>query len=908
VTGDQIARPRLIEILNRGLSGPLSLVSAAAGFGKTTLVSSWIEGLIAGRGGVTPPLPATWLSLDQNDSDLVLFLRYFVAAIRTVSPESCAGTFALLEAPQSTSQIPLVVALSNDIERLPARLVLVLDDYHAIRGEAVHDFLSELIRHWPQRLHLVLISRSSPPLPLVRLRARGLITEIRGRDLRFTSEETAAYVGRALVAPLDEQAVATLQTRTEGWIAGLRLAILSWRGTENADRVLPDLTGSGSGITDYLADEVLAHQPPAIRSFLLKTAILNHFCAELCGAVVGSEVSGFDMRACMDWLERADLFFIPLDNRRRWYRYHHLWRDLLEQRLLAESGAVQMSILHRRAAVWFADQGFVDEALQHALAAGDLDLATGLMEQNLCDVLNREDRPTLDRWLRLVPEDFIQRRPWLLMVRALACQFSWQLPAVWKLLGQIEVLLDEGGAAAPHDGEVHDLPALRGLIALLRGQEAFSNSQAARAIAYCEEALALLPERWKYGRGGALIYWGTSMRASGHGDTAQRTLIDAYESLHEKRDAYALRLLLTVCLNSFETGHLERVSQTAQAMLEQASPSRLMILQGWAHYFLGAVHYCWNELDAAAQHFAEVVDNRHVAHTQAARNGIIGLARVHLARGDIAEARRNLELLSELDLERMGQERDDARSLRGQLAYLQGDAEKAFRWADAYVTPAPDRLLTWLEDPHLTKARILLARGMEVDVQSALDLLDVLYEMAQRTFSVRFQIEILALRALALARQGNADAASAALRQAIELAQPGGFIRSFVDLGPAMQTMLLHLAERGFAAEAVRRILAAFPVSEKKTETGDTESGSRVANARLNEQRVEPLIEPITNREREVLALLRERLSNKEIARALSLSPMTVKRHTANLYGKLGVNKRADAVVKAEALRILPPR
>lgn len=354
----------------------------------------------------------------------------------------------------------------------------------------------------------------------------------------------------------------------------------------------------------------------------------------------------------MDWLERADLFFIPLDNRRQWYRYHHLWRDLLEQRLLAESGAVQMSALHRRTAIWFADQGFVDEALQHALAADDLDLAAGLMEQNLCDVLNREDRPTLDRWLRLLPEDFIQRRPWLLMIRALACQFSWQLPAVWKLLGQIEGLLDEGGEAALHEGEVYDLPALRGLIALLRGQEAFSNSQAARAIAYCEEALALLPERWKYGRGGALIYWGMRMRASGHGDTAQRTLVDEYESLHEKRDAYALRLLLTVCLNSFETGHLEQVRQMAQVMLEQAPPGRLMILQGWAHYFLGVAHYCWNEL------------------------------------------------------ERAGQERDDVRSLRGQLEYLQGDAEKALRWADSYSTPAPDRLQTWLQDPHWAKARI----------------------------------------------------------------------------------------------------------------------------------------------------------------------------------------------------------
>ena len=484
------------SMLNRGLAGPLSLVCAAAGFGKTTLVSSWVEHLTADRGGVMP-LQSAWLSLDENDSDLVLFLRYFVAAIRTVFPESCAGTYALLEAPQPTSQMPLVVALSNDIERLPARLVLVLDDYHTIHGEAVHDFLSELIRHWPQRLHLVLISRSSPPLPLVSLRARGLITEIRGRDLRFTPEETAAYVGRALPEPLEEQTVAMLQVRTEGWIAGLRLAILSWRGTEEADRVLPDLTGSGSGITDYLADEVLAHQPPAIRSFLLKTSILNHFCAELCEAVVGSEVSGFDMRACMDWLERADLFFIPLDNRRQWYRYHHLWRDLLEQRLLAESGAVQIAALHRRAAIWTADQGFVDEALQHALAAGDLDLAAGLMEQHLRDALNRADRSTLERWERLLPEDFVARRPWLLVMKAFAAAIAWQADRVGALCRQAEALIgDKGEANLPAD----NLKLLRGNIAMLRGLDAYACNQHVRAIAYERDALAILPREWAYAR------------------------------------------------------------------------------------------------------------------------------------------------------------------------------------------------------------------------------------------------------------------------------------------------------------------------------------------------------------------------------------------------------------------------
>ncbi len=391
----------------------------------------------------------------------------------------------------------------------------MLDDYHAIRGEAVHDFLSELLRHWPQRLHLVLISRSNPPLPLANLRAKGQVTEIRTRDLRFTPEESAAFLGKALPAPLSQSAVALLDQRLEGWIAGLRLVTLSLRAGADAETELAGLSGTHVEIADYLVDEVMSCQTPAILRFLLVTSILDRFCAALCecvlGVVAGSDDPPCDVPACIQWLERNNLFVIPLDNDRQWYRYHHLFQELLQRRLLAEVGPEQVTELHRRAAAWFAGQGLIDEALHHALAANDLDLAARLMEAGLCDVLNREDRPTLDRWLRLLPEDFIQRRPWLLMIKALAFQFSWQLPAVWKLLGQIEALLDEGGEARARRalaGDPHDLQALRGLIALLRGQEAFTNSQAARAIAYCEEALALLPEGWSYGRGGALLYWG----------------------------------------------------------------------------------------------------------------------------------------------------------------------------------------------------------------------------------------------------------------------------------------------------------------------------------------------------------------------------------------------------------------
>jgi LuxR family maltose regulon positive regulatory protein len=633
------------------------------------------------------------------------------------------------------------------------------------------------------------------------------------------------------------------------------------------------------------------------------TSILDRFCVPLCtyllDVAASSDDPPCDVAACIEWLVRASLFVTPLDNDGHWYRYHHLFQALLQRRLLAETGPMQVTALHRAAAAWFAGRGLSDEALHHALAADDLDLAVRLMQAGLCDVLNREDRATLGRWLRMLPEDFIERRPWLLMIKALSLQFSSLLPAVWQLLGQIEALIEDGGETT-NAGEGDGLTVLRGLVAAFRSQEAFSNSQSTSALAYCAEAFALLPPQWRYARGGALMFWGMSMRATGRSEAAHQMLMDEYESLLGKNDAYSLRILFTVCLNEFETGNLDQVQQAAQVLLEQATLGRLVILQGWAHFYLGAVHYYWNELDAATHHFGQVVDRRYAVHTQAARNSIVGLVWVHLARAERGEAWRCFELLSQLDVERTGQERDDARSLRAQVEYLRGESAKALRWADAYAAPAPDRLLNWLQDPHLARARLLLARGADDDLQTALDITASLLAIAERNFSTRFQIDILSLRAVAFAAQGNTAAALAALRQAVQLASPGGFLRVFVDLGPPLQALLLQLAAQGYAAETVRRILAAFPAARGESKPSQTMFATRAANAGL--------ADPLTSRELEVLALLPERLSIKEIAYRLGLAPTTVKRHTNNLYSKLGVNKRWDAVLKAETLGILPRR
>jgi LuxR family maltose regulon positive regulatory protein len=340
--------------------------------------------------------------------------------------------------------------------------------------------------------------------------------------------------------------------------------------------------------------------------------------------------------------------------------------------------------------------------------------------------------------------------------------------------------------------------------------------------------------------------------------------------------------------------------QTAHLMLDQAARSKLVILEGWAHYWLGLAGYYRNELDTAGLHLRELVERRYVIHAMAARNGMIALARVYLAMSETAQAWQTTELLSQYDMARVGYEPDDARSLRALLHLSQGDVENALRWADGYTTPVPDEPLTWLQDPHSIKARVLLARGAEADAQSALDIMDALCEIAERTYNTRGQIEFLAVRALALDAVGRASETQAALRQAVELSRPGGFIRPFVDVGPHMADMLGRLATQGFAVETIRRILAAFPDQREALEPSDLRSVIRNPQSAI--------IEPLTMREVDVLLLLHERLSNKEIAAKLYLSPATVKRHLINIYGKLGVNRRRDAVLKAETLGLLPRR
>jgi LuxR family transcriptional regulator, maltose regulon positive regulatory protein len=890
VTRQLVPRPRLWERLDRGLDGGLILVSAGAGYGKTTLISSWLESRAAAPGEQGAALPTAWLSLDEYDSDLNVFLRYCGAALRTIFPEAFPETLSLIQAPQPLALATLVATLSNELESLPEDFILVLDDYHTINGEDVPDLLASLARHWPRRLHLVLITRHNPALPIASLRAKGQLTEIRARDLRFTTEEVGLYVGRVLEKPLGQPVLALLEQRTEGWIAGLYLATLALR-QEGVTAALTALTEADTNIADYLIADVLARQPLDILQFLLRTSILDRWCVPLCEQLIGSSSTDRSVPARLEWLERTNFFIIQLDDRREWYRYHHLLRDVLQRRAQATLGSDQISGLHRQAAAWFEQQGWFEEALQHTLAARDLDQAARLMQHGLRDVLNREDRATLERWLHLLPEDFIQQRPWLLMIKCLALQFTWQLGAIAPLLTQIEALLENTAS----DSIVADLPILRGLVLALQGELAFFSNQAEQSVACVQAALALLPESWTYGRGGYMLFLGLSMQALGRGRIIDGLLWAQYEALREKTNTYAVRILFSLCVNDVQAGRLEQARQRGELMLEQATRGRLPLLQGWAHYWLGVIHYMWNDLAAAARHFRAVTDQRFVINVLAARQGVTGLVLVQLAQGEAAAAGETLALLSQYEAGQFGAETDWTRSLRARWQLATGDRSTALRWADSFTLPIPDVPLLWIHDAYLTKAHVLLARGTVTDMQAALQIVEALSEIAARTHNLRFTIATKILQALGVNGQGQIEAALAALQDAIDLARPGGFMRVFVDPGARLQPLLSCLAQRCPGDDFVGRLLTAFPASAPLTPP-------RLAPAAA------PIVEPLTARELDVLLLMREHLSNKEIAQRLHIAPVTVKRHAANVYQKLGVNKRWDAVAKAEALRILAPR
>ena len=886
-----VPRPRLAEALGEGLARQLILVCAPAGFGKTAVLADW-----ARRGR----WPVAWLSLDAGDNDPARFWRHAVAALDGARPGIGERVGPLLGPPASVSFGPLVTALVNELADQPGEddLLLVLDDYHLVSSEPVHASVGFLLEHRPPGLHLVLASRSDPPLPLARLRGRGQLAELRATELRFTFEEAAALLREAAGPGLPVAVAAALAARTEGWAAGLQLAGLSLRGQADAAGFVAAFTGSHRYVLDFLAEEVLDRQDEELRAFLLETSVLERLSGPLCDAVTGNTGS----QALLEQVERAGLFLVPLDEMRGWWRYHHLFADLLRARLEQQPGRAEQ--LHCNAATWYAEHGLADDAIRHAAAAGEMTWAARLIEQHFDELFYlRGEGATVQRWLSALPGDLVRSRPRLLLAQAQLAATSGRVEAAEQLLDAAE-RASASAADEPFEPTADRagslLANIAAGIALQRSYLAALRGNAEGTAAFASQTLAELSEGEQMLSSIARCNLAEAEWLYGRLAEAERAFVSG---IARWRAASQYTVAGWGCYHLGQVqraqGRLDAAARTCQQALDAiTAPARSALpTAGPAYVGLGEVAYQRNELDRALRHASEgIALCRQFAYLAPLAAGLATLAWIRQASGDPAGAR-----------EAIGEARQAAPGPAGllnpvpaqhaRLLLAQGNLTEAARWITEGGLSADDEPDYPREREYLVLARVLLAQG---EAERALALLGRLHAAAATQGRAGSLIEIGALRALALAARGEERAAVDALAGALILACPQGYVRVFADEGPPMAALLgrlvaaqrtEHAAARRVPLGCLSRLLQAFEWQR---------SGPGVPAA------VPGMVEQLTARELEVLGLLAAGRSNQAIAAELVVALDTVKKHVTHVLDKLGAANRTEAVARARQLDLIP--
>jgi LuxR family maltose regulon positive regulatory protein len=874
-----VPRPRLIERLTKGLrSGcKLTLISAPAGFGKTTLVSAWLS---------ESKCPTAWISLDAGDNDPVRFFRYVVAALQTIEPYVGQATRGLLQSPQSPSLESVLTVLINELCSLPDQVALVLDDYHLVSAVDVHEAVGFFLEHLPPQVHLVLLTRADPPLPLTRLRARNQLAEYRAAHLRFTTDETAAFLNRVMGLDLSADDIAAMETNTEGWIAGLQLAAIALRSRlavrEDADihSFVTAFAGGHRYIVDYLVDEVLNHQPDRTRSFLLQTSILERLTGPLCNAVTERA----DGQGMLKALEQADLFVVPLDDEQQWYRYHHLFAQVLRS-CLREIYPDQPPELHRRAAEWYERSGLVAEALDHALAAGDQDRAAGLVERNARPMFMRGELVTLDNWLKALGE-VVYERPWLGLHQVWTLILTGQMEEGERLLQEVEqqVLGDLVQDPAGGRDVLGEMAAIRGLCTYLQGD-------APRAVQLCRQALETLREDNEVVRAIAAHALGEAYSHSGDLDGA----LQANAQAARIAKVSGSTLLAVAALTSqgdvlIDQGRLHQAAETYDEALQLAIlPNGIRLPPaGRVYVQLCKALYEWNDLETMmryARQGIELCQQGGIAEFLTA--GYILLARARQAQGNLEGAQEAVHEAEQLLLGHSlpAGTTSSVEACRVRLWLAQGNLEMAARWRRQSGLRA-DVPVSYVREPeHLALLHVLLALD---EPDAALTLLDRLLCAAEAAGRTGRVIAFSVLQALAWQAKKDIPGALTALERALSLAQPEGYVRIFLDEGTPMAKLLHQAGSRGIAPDYVADLLSGM-----------------VEPSRTAPPSAQPLIEPLSERELEVLRLLSTGKSNREIADELVLAVGTIKRHLNNIFGKLNVSSRTQCVARARELGLL---
>ena len=887
-----VPRPRLSERLDRGTASKLTLVSAPAGFGKTTLVTEW---LAAGPAAANERLVA-WLSLDRADNDPASFWTYVIAALRTVASGVGESALTLLRASQPPPIETVLTALLNDLGAAAGDIVLVLDDYHVIDASDVQDGMAFLLDHLPPWLHVVIASRADPALPLARWRARGELAEIRAAELRFTPDEAAAYLNEMMGLQLTARDVAALEGRTEGWIAALQLAALSMQGRDDVAGFIAGFAGDDRYVVDYLAEEVLQRQPDHVQAFLLQTSILGRLSGPLCDAVTGQGGG----KAMLEALDRGNLFLVPLDDRRRWYRYHHLFADVLQARLLDERPG-QVPDLHRRASAWYEQNGEPSVAIGHALAARDFDQAADLIERAIPAMRITRQEATVHGWLKALPDEVVRVRPMLSFAVAGALLTGGEPEEVEARLRDAERWLEEAAAtgegtlAPPGEMIVADEEEYRrlpGAIELYRSALALVRGDVPGTVRHARRTLDLALTEDHGVRAGAAGFLGLAFWTSGDLEAAHPAWAQCAAGLRRSGQiADIFGCAIAMADIRLVQGRLGEAMRTYDQALQRASEQDGPVLRGTADMYVGMseVHRERGDLQAATQQLLRSQElGEYNGLPQNPYRWRVAMARIRQAEGDLGGA---LDLLNEAERLYIGDFFPNVRpvpALRARVWIAQGRLGEALGWAREQGLSVDDDLSYLREFEHITLARALLAQYQdERSLHQATRLLERLLlaaEVGERTGRV---IEILVLQALTHQRLGDIPAALACLERAVTLAEPEGYVRVFADEGPPMASLLRALAKQGTSGNYARRLLAAV---------GETGPDGAVKQA---------LIEPLSERELDVLRLLGTELDGPAIARELMVSLNTVRTHTKHIYAKLAVTNRRAAVRRARELGLL---